>query len=134
MTDRATLLSAIKAVEKAKEGTPEINVLIARACFPNFILHDDSNIWMQVPSNMERGYMQVVPMPFYTTSLDAALSLVPEGMCYELDTFPRSKTDTKPIAFVAKPDDIFTAWSSGATMPLAICLAALRARLTILVE
>lgn len=66
--------------------------------------------------------------PHYTTSIDAALTLVPKGMHYEIDTFPNGKGEPQYLALVAKPLDLSVGWSEGKTDALALCIAALEAR------
>lgn len=64
-------------------------------------------------------------IPHYTTSLDAALTLVPEGCEVEglMSTFNRSRLE---IHSPTKLDAISKGWA--ATRALALCIAALKAR------
>ena len=64
--------------------------------------------------------------PAFTTSLDAAVTLVPEGRGYVL----RSYGDGAGSAIIADPprDVVFGKARVGSNMALALCAAALRAR------
>ncbi len=65
--------------------------------------------------------------PHYTSSVDAALTLVPEGWFFGLGNNGNAKGDWKPWAWVAQPH--IDAWRvSAATPALALCAAALKAR------
>ena len=64
------------------------------------------------------------PWPSYTTSLDAALMLVPEGWVVEDLFIGADKTSCVDLLFSGKP----AANGSANTAPLAVCIAALKAR------
>lgn len=59
--------------------------------------------------------------PAYTTSLDAALSLVPEGMWWKFSS------RTKVAHIGRNKNGTATDTAKAATAPLALCIAALRA-------
>lgn len=62
--------------------------------------------------------------PAYTSSLDAAMMLVPEGFLWSVDTL-----DAFPEACVAGPGPIGPdSYISAATPALALCIAALKAQ------
>lgn len=61
--------------------------------------------------------------PAYSTSLDAAMTLVPEGWEYLLMNGNGYHEATFTNHVLQR-----TAWAAGETLPLAICAAALRAR------
>ena len=63
--------------------------------------------------------------PYYTTSIDAALTLVPEGQSIELIVNARSGLS---FAFVGSLDAGRGNRDVGATPALALCIAALKAR------
>lgn len=75
------------------------------------------------PSDRVRGY------PDYTASVDAALSLVPEGYdALDLKFGPRGADEPKWRAIVWMPSRN-VGWDADAATPaLALCAAALRAR------
>lgn len=60
----------------------------------------------------------------YTTSLDAAVTLVPEGVCWAIKHLPPNP----PRANVWSRDFGIEENAGGTTMALALCAAALRAR------
>ncbi len=67
-----------------------------------------------------------LPYPAFTGSLNDALSLVPEGMRCRLDILE----DGRGAAWVYAPGDIADTWAEKrATPALAICTAALKARM-----
>ena len=62
--------------------------------------------------------------PAYTTSLDAALTLVPEGLAWGVAD---RKDKSKPLAICGHADNPMTE-TYAATPALALCIAALKAR------
>lgn len=62
--------------------------------------------------------------PAYTASIDAALTLVPEGYDWSLDNFDGDRG--RPHAWVCKDGPFYNA--TAATPALALCAAALRAK------
>jgi hypothetical protein len=74
----------------------------------------------------------IVNVPRYTSSLDAALSLVPEGWGWSLDWTQRplyqdcGRADLYAPGSGIKPHDVSDVY--GATPAIALCLAALKAR------
>lgn len=70
-------------------------------------------------------YFKSVGVPHYTSSLDAAMQLVPEGASWNLVSVGRSEP---PVASVYLPDDTFHVFRGNAATPaLALTAAALRA-------
>ena len=63
----------------------------------------------------------------YTSSLDAALTLVPEGWRWHSYYWPR-KDEPKIMSLVTNEPHVGIAHGKAATPALAICIAALRAR------
>lgn len=108
MTD----MSLIKRLESATEGSRELD----QAIYAEIL---ERNPFYPGPA-LGSPYVQ-----HYTTSLDAALTLVPEGMEISL-------TDLYgiPMAEVGLnvPEGSHTARLEHGTLPLALCIAALRAR------
>ncbi len=68
MTDLITQLEA------APEGSRELDVEIGRLV--GLKIHGE--FWQIVPGVMEPDHKAVIPIPFYTYSIDCALTLVPE--------------------------------------------------------
>ncbi|NVD45720.1 hypothetical protein [Qipengyuania atrilutea] len=58
----------------------------------------------------------------YSSSLDAAMSLVPEGYHVELERW----ADNRGRCEINWPSNTVNAW--GSTLPLALCIAAIRSR------
>jgi len=93
-----------------------------------------ANGWRVFPGDNWIGPHAQIAVPSYTTSLDAAVTLVPEHFSYEA-TFSAAGDgamrrarlwDWRRSARMADPDNHWEA--SASTLPLAICAAALRAR------
>jgi len=79
-------------------------------------------IGKRIPSGFEAQY-ESTRVPRYTTSIDAAMTLVPEGWRFEL-----TNTGFKPGVSLVPPGKFFLVGSYAATPALALCAAALRAR------
>jgi hypothetical protein len=71
-------------------------------------------------------HAQPTEAPPYMASLDAAVSLVPEGMDWRTG-FDNEGPGRRGSAFVRPPGQT-TGWAFGATPALALCIAALKAR------
>ena len=100
MTDLITRL------EQAAEGSRDLDLAIEKAferCDPPELL--------------------AFPLPHYTTSLDAALTLVPEGWAWDLMAWPNEPSE----AAICQPGSPHLGRWKGATPALALCIAALRA-------
>ena len=126
----ADLQSLIQKLEKATEGSAALNVEIWRLAAPKRVARHRSDAlaftskgateevkYEAVRSRLERA------APDFTRSLDAALTLVPEGWSWRV----QSEMGGVPFALVATLDERFPV--SAATPALALCIAALRARL-----
>ena len=74
-----------------------------------------------------RTTMVGVWLPHYTTSLDAALTLVPEGWEWELEWEHSTVAETE-IARCKMGDPLLFIDPEAATPALALCIAALKAR------
>lgn len=105
----AGVAELIKRLEEAKEGSREL----------------DCDLWVQ--ASIDVGFpldkaLDAAPAfaPYYTTSIDAALSLVPEGMGWNVGFLKKAP---RPHAWVG---DLRTVYA--ASVPLALCIAALKAR------
>ena len=127
--------------------TPERTAIIARleaATGPDREL--DTDIWLMVepeatrkishyvhiasgtPQTLDetrRGDGRLITVPNFTGSLDAAMTLVPEGYWWGLHML-----GSKDGGFSAAvlPEDTHMEWHRGATAHLALCIAALEAR------
>ena len=104
----------IAELERATEGSRETDITIARLMGHQLRVGP----WMAAENPMEPDYPATIPVPFYTTSLDAARTLGSEDARWKVG-------DGKggPYASVGGPR-IYEA----ATPILALCIAALRER------
>lgn len=114
----------IKKLESAECGSRELDRQITETAFDDEVCdgpadnpvcrHKDDVVWYNVPH--------------YTTSLDAALTLVPEGMM--IADFSQAPIDRAGPWRCGIYDDegIVAATAGRATGPLALCIAALKAR------
>jgi hypothetical protein len=113
MTDPATLLALAERCEQAAGPDKELDFTI-----------DDFMLKYGAETDCIRNPRYVLP---YTASLDAAVTLVPEGWRYDL-TNGDLISEEKPAARLT-PDFAGPCFNGYArTVPLALCIAALRAR------
>ena len=74
-------------------------------------------------------FLDTIPVPRYTASLDAALSLVPEGWHYTARQGPSGQPHQWQLLNIGETDQRYTEVSAKAKKPaLALVAAALRAR------
>ena len=68
--------------------------------------------------------------PAYTTSIDAALTLVPEGYAYTIYGGDPNRKDSASLGRIPNPGELMADdyVGEGATPALALCAAALKAR------
>jgi hypothetical protein len=146
--DRADLIAAL---EKAEGPSRELDLLI------NLTLRLDDDVAQVVKSRrgfdshegmsweMNRSavvfqkydadgrcfYHGSYPLPAYTASLDAALSLVPAGMAWRIEpTIPSDARWGRYRAGVTTWDKPYDLLCYGPTPAIALCIAALRAKET----
>lgn len=121
----------ISRLESAPEGNRELDAEIALRCFPESYTRktpdsDTRNGW--VTGVLNGKPFASVEAPRYTTSLDAAMSLVPEGFVWQ------AMTDYGGYhqAAVSRHNGPFWTDTStiAATAPLALCAASLKARVS----
>ena len=80
-------------------------------------------------SSMHVGGFGKAPVPCYSSSMDAAISIVPKGRMWRCDFWPARHADKQiGSAFVAIDGE--TCHGDARTSALALCAAALRARIT----
>lgn len=115
------MTNLISRLESASDGSRELDLAVAMATgqslaesdYPTYAYHGDKAVWEWSTGET----------PHYTTSLDAALTLVPEGyVSVSAAINERGQSSMR----IGKP------YVSGnaATPALALCIAALKARLT----
>lgn len=128
-----TLTELIERLEKADAGSRELDAAIHCAIWPERITHPNLAPGMTMRDyGDERTNRQVAsaeyihkdrgPAPHYTTSLDAALTLVPEGCHYAVGI----EADFTPFAVVSFGEKGFA--QTAETEILALVIAALKAR------
>ncbi len=118
----------IARLEVASEGSTELSAEIARDIFG--IEFHKWPFWTKATSYDGIPGSAVVPVTPYTTSLDAALTLVPEGWKWRLDGVgsPRYyEADLWGSSILPERKQEYIS-SGGSTPALALCSAALRAR------
>ena len=114
----------IKRLEEAEEGSRELDREVANLVGtyrPRVMV---MNAWFNEVEQSPETF------PHYTTSLDASLTLVPEGCALDIRTYPGCpvevfwETDVK-----ANPYFWDGGWAQEAATPaLALCIASLKAR------
>ena len=126
----------IKMLEEATGGSRELDAEICRIAYWEsdgyFSDQDDHGEWFIYSYRFGGTAIPKEPLPHYTTSLDAALTLVPEGWTSKqiFITGAGSKARLKrpsPYALVA-PMESYERDRLVATPALALCVAALKAR------
>jgi len=129
-----TLPELIKKLEAATEGSRELDLEIeiaCKRCAPDATLDSEDPDLLYWNEYHPFGSTYAAEpcgdyLPYYTTSLDAAVSLVPEVWSIMLDICPDGIICTvhDDSGHIAEP----TAFKISSA-PLAVCIAALKARL-----
>lgn len=149
MTPSDDLQRLVERIEAATEGARELDAKIALACDPEFAG------WIEHPANHGNQYGEVAPSreafdewligdgtpclistPAYTRSVDAAMTLVPEGAGLSIQRYWIAAVDG-PVwsagistgGIPSNPRRVFESYDA-ANAALAITAAALRARIT----
>lgn len=147
---RARLEELKLRLEAAKEGTRELDCDIERAAVPDSHIHlvdGDPTVFKAHPNETgwhweAKGIVGNVSIPYYTTSLDAALTLVPEGWDWQVSGpgfdragyFASVREIQKELGRASRRTDA-EGWTRKAPTPaLALCIAALSARAALLPE
>lgn len=137
--DNAALLDLIARLEKAQGPSRELDAAVwARVCAPadftdfsiaaecrvEFEPNEDGSVRMYVYGPREEGpnYVGRRAAPHYSSSVDAALSLVPEGFVHHTRALNIEGTMRHEACVDYAP------WREGANLALALCIASLRAR------
>jgi hypothetical protein len=130
--DGAELLALIERLEKLKRPDRELDLDILFAIFPKdraAVFEGVKHISTMTNAAGEPWFNPLADRsdcPYYTGSIDAALTLVPEGSWYSLGNHPRPYAT---VLSIEEFDDPFTHphRGLGATPAIAICIAALKA-------
>jgi hypothetical protein len=116
--DSERYAALIEELERATAGSRELDVAIGRAVG-----------WYREAADFDPGdELPVRPtLPFYTTSLDAALTLVPPE-CATLLALGHGAKSSVSIGTLGNAETKWIGDGAAPTGPLALCIAALRAR------
>ena len=119
-----TLYSVIRRLETAIGPSRELDAAIFCAIGLTYTQERHCREWCRMDgrTDLTRKHYLAAWAPDYTRSLDAALTLVPEGCAFDVGC----EIDFTPFARVFGHD--IHADEFAATPALALCLAALRAR------
>lgn len=132
------VIRRLEAGESGREVDARINMLLpkgVRIVSPEASIEDLAEFIREYPARDERdgeyitSYANYAGLPRYTTSLDAAVSLVPEGWGVKAEWNMGYGTAVTvghvgPNKLYDRPDH----WATAATPALALCIAALKAR------
>lgn len=126
-----TLSEIIAKLEAANEGSRELDIEIWRQCAPQQYkiteIHSrafSGREWTDEEKALQVRSQAIKYAPRYTTSLDPALTLVPEGWRTKLRMFRAKNRAELELA----PDQRQQTFGLGKTAALALCIAALKAR------
>jgi hypothetical protein len=128
MTDPTTLLALAERCEQAAGPDRVLDAEITKSFIPRDATHIARSRygWSFIISGSGQEFEWLENQP-YTDSLDTAITLVPEGWRYDL-TNGDLVSEEKPAARLT-PDFAGPCFNGYArTVPLALCVAALRAR------
>lgn len=118
--------SLLERLEQAVEGSRELDNAIFLATHPEQGTHSEDGQWWYA-THMDEDGGPWAPLPHYTTSIDAALSLVPEG-CGGALSWEAPEIGIKESAALVDYRNGSRFVGRGCTLALALCIAALRAR------
>lgn len=121
----------IARLENATAGSRELDAAICWIAKPYPQVAGKPE-WRQLPHGPQQHVPTVAPR--YTTSLDAALALIPENWTRGLLTWPGYDNGTLKSKTKAELHSVFSSGGGpreigyAETLPLAICIAALKVR------
>jgi hypothetical protein len=104
----------IERLEKATEGSRELDLAVAQAV---------DGPWHYTGEPPRRIFCAA-----YTTSLDAALTLVPEGYSKDMAECPENGAVVRVYFGPIRENSAGEPTGRANTLPLALCIAALKAR------
>ena len=132
-----TLAELIRRLEATREGSRELDALVCEAIINVPMGGDNPCLWGPAPDG-HRGAiaeMEVLGrVQPYTASVDAALGLVPEGWAWQVGAVYRDRRAAPVIRAAVFNDRTGMVLASECceakahTAPIALCIAALRAR------
>ena len=129
----------IARLEAAKEGSRELDACVCEATLNVPMDGDSPCLWGPAPGAFAGDVMEMEALGRvqpYTTSIDAALGLVPEGWAWQVGAPSRAPRATPVIRAAVFSDRTGTGMvlpgefceAKAHTAPIALCIAALRAR------
>lgn len=120
-------MKLLDRLKKAKEGSRELDAQIAKACGA------EAGRIGKIGWRMRRRGQRWRYLPRYTDQVDDALLLIPEGMFWVAGHGKTREPEPLGGASVMRPDDLdnHIGQAEAATVALAICAAALEARLSL---
>jgi hypothetical protein len=129
-----TLTELIALLEAAQEGSRELDRLICESVFNVCADRDDPGPWTS-EHPLHGGAVIEIDAPTrvlrYTTSLDAALVLLPAGWVWQVRVAHRNRTPVvRALAFNDRAGMVLASEcceAEASTAPIAVCIAALRA-------
>jgi hypothetical protein len=137
MTPEAPMDSLIARLEQATEGSRELDADIwwlvqheaAERCFNNAAtgLPKKYPVDKPIPAGLGRTAVQF-QAPRYTTSVDAAIRLIPEGAAFDISRAEMASGDIRCVARLYHSDGCPRDWEFSNEAPLALTIAALKAR------
>ena len=125
----------IARLESATEGSRELDEAIVRALYPeaivDFYIYGDDEKAVHTVFHARPLIADKSELPFFTTPLDAALTLVPEGCDWEI--LRTTESVARNEAFIYSPtfmicNDEDRIYGEANTPALALCIAALKAK------
>jgi hypothetical protein len=121
----------LERLEGAVDGGRELDVLVLEAVDPQQFSETYWNTRSSLSHDLPKEQKDITARqrmrpPPYTTSLDVALQLVPEGATWELTSEPSACINLLDGRFLIKEDT--EVYGHAATPALSMCIAALRAR------
>lgn len=108
----------MERIENAEAGSRELDMMIAVACYSETEAWAEG--WCHSLKQMRNGK---AVCPRFTTSIDAAMTLVPEGLWWRL-----TKTGSGVAASFVEEGKGTVGFCQAETLALALCAAALGAR------
>jgi hypothetical protein len=118
-------------LEAASAPDRKIDIVIAQATDANgYRIEDDGTILVSGDQGDGPGWFNIgYDVPAFTSSVDAALTLIPEGLFYLVGIGRVRSGEPLAAAQILRPVTLDqVAEAEADTLPIAICIAALKAR------
>lgn len=121
------LETLIKRLEQAAAGSRELDAAIVNGINTRpwgIVEWDDGEPYLDISPTLP-----LVPVQHYTTSIDAALTLVPEGFDVTVHRNPRNIGNHARVSNMGLKHEPVGFVHDNLPAPICVCIAALRARL-----